>query len=227
MVFAGPGTTGGILLAVFNIIESGTYAVGKPHIDNYENCVSSLCSVLNGAAVTLLTLPTFIAPELLPSWIEGPIVMFLLTAGTSLQLALSYLNSVKGFFVALSSVCAHLASSLQCCGAMKIFARIKAVLVANINSVVVSLSTTCMEKAKIRAENALLDEYNADLDEVNSNGKFNCLMFLNVHPKVVVMWKLTRPAIKQGRESRDCVLGKTLNRNRFQQMDVRSVLPVS
>ena len=128
----------------------------------------------------LVTLPTFVPLELLPSWIEGPIVMFLLTAATGLQLALSLLNPIKDFLVVLCSVGAQLASRLQICGAMKIIEPITSVFLALSAALKTRFSKLFMARAKTRAANALLEE-DADLDQVNSN--VYCFIFLTVYPK--------------------------------------------
>jgi len=154
--------------------------VGTPYKDNYQNYISSLCSLLNSVAVILVTLPTFVPLELLPSWIEGPIVMFLLTAATGLQLALSLLNPIKDFLVVLCSVGAQLASRLQICGAMKIIEPITSVFLALSAALKTRFSKLFMARAKTRAANALLEE-DADLDQVNSN--VYCFIFLTVYPK--------------------------------------------
>jgi hypothetical protein len=152
------GATGGIVLAVFSIVECVSYFTLSPCRDNYQNYVSSVCSLLNGAAVTLVTLPTLIPPDLLPGWVEGPVVMILLTTATGLQLALSLLNPIKDLLVSLHSVGGHVVSFLDRFGVTNFCGPVASVLIALKAVLVQRFQKIFLGRAKQRAANTLSDE---------------------------------------------------------------------
>ena len=161
------GATGGIVLAVFSVVECVSYVVKSPCRDNYQNYVSSLCSLLNSAAVTLVTLPTLIPPGLLSDWIEGPIVMILLTTATGLQLALSLLNPIKDLVASVYGVGGRFANFLGRIGVLNFCGPIASVLVALKVALKQRFQKIFMARAKKRAAHTILSEEDKDLDLVN------------------------------------------------------------
>ena len=161
------GATGGIVLAVFSIVECVSYVAKSPCRDNYQNYVSSLCSLLNSAAVTLVTLPTLIPPDLLPDWVEGPVVMMLLTTATGLQLALSLLDPIKDFLVSMYGACGKFALLLDRTGVTNFCGPVTAVLIALKGALVQRFQKIFLGRAKKRAANTISDAEDPALNLVN------------------------------------------------------------
>ena len=84
------GTTGGMLVSGFLAVEGIIVMLKAPHRDNWQNIMqplSVLCNMLSCLGLTLSVM--------LPSvqWLEGPYIMYLLSAATALQLLILWYDS--------------------------------------------------------------------------------------------------------------------------------------
>ena len=91
-----PGPVGSAMLSGFLFFEMIIIVINQPHRDNWQNRVhpitfllNFLCSLGIFISVVLPTIPNAVIPE----WLLGPLLMFMLVAATSLQLCLSLVET--------------------------------------------------------------------------------------------------------------------------------------
>lgn len=63
------------------------------------NVSQTLAAASNVTAIIVASLPFFLPEDMIPSWVKGPVVMFVTTAGTAVMAVTAALDPIFNFLV--------------------------------------------------------------------------------------------------------------------------------
>ena len=98
------GPVNAVFLMIIYWFDTITGVILRGHRDHVCNFSGACTNISNGLAITLAALPIILPEDWVPSWVKGPIVMFLLTAGTAVQAIVAMLEPAKGFYTMVKNI---------------------------------------------------------------------------------------------------------------------------